>query len=76
MIGLAFGAYFLFPLSTRFGKSWLLFWGVVGTMVMNVWSAVMTNSGDYGAFMASRVFAGVFGSSVSICECPVIVSQG
>ncbi|CAK1366160.1 unnamed protein product [Cercospora beticola] len=66
MIGLAFGAYLLFPLSTRFGKCWLLFWGVIGTMAMNIWSAAMTGSGDYGAFMASRLFAGITGASVSI----------
>lgn len=37
-------------------------------MAMNIWSAAMTDSGDYGAFMASRLFAGIMGASVSIRE--------
>jgi len=76
MIGLAFGAYLLFPLSTRFGKCWLMFWGVISTMAMNIWSARMTGSGDYVPFMISRLFAGIMGASVSIREFHSSVSLG
>jgi MFS family permease len=52
----------------RYGKSWMTFWGTLACMVMNIWSAVMTERGDYTKFIVSRLFAGMTGASVSICK--------
>jgi MFS family permease len=50
-------------LAARFGNAAVLFWSMVLTLAVNVWSAYMTGAGDYNAFVVSRLIAGLFGSA-------------
>ena len=50
-------------LAARFGNSAVLFWSMILTLAVNIWSACMTGPGDYNAFVVSRLFGGLFGSA-------------
>lgn len=41
------------------------------TLCFNIWSATMTNQGDYIPFVVSRLFAGFTGSAATVGECTI-----
>ena len=51
------------PLSKRFGRCACIFWSMVLTLCVNIWSAEMTKPHQYNAFVVSRLFGGLFGSA-------------
>lgn len=59
---MASGSYFLAPLSYKFGRSSLVFWTLVCTLLCQIWAALMTHHNDYNSFIVSRFFSGFFGS--------------
>ncbi|PYH40710.1 polyamine transporter [Aspergillus saccharolyticus JOP 1030-1] len=62
LAGMAFGPFFVAPLAHRLGRSSVIFWCMVCTLVCQIWAAVMTHSDEYIAFVMSRLFAGFFGA--------------
>ena len=59
--GIAVGPLFAVPLGRRYGRTNIFFWSMVGLLVTGIWSATMTRSNQYGAFIAARLFGGLFG---------------
>ena len=66
--GLAVGPLVWGPLSKKIGKCSCIFCGILLTLCFNIWSALMTTSGDYNAFVVSRLFAGLAGSAPTTCQ--------
>ncbi|PWY66030.1 polyamine transporter [Aspergillus heteromorphus CBS 117.55] len=62
LAGMAFGPFFFAPVAHRLGRSSVILWCVLCTLVCQVWGAVMTHPDDYIAFVLSRLFAGFFGA--------------
>ncbi|KAJ5545233.1 Major facilitator superfamily domain general substrate transporter [Penicillium sp. DV-2018c] len=62
LAGMAAGPFFFAPISHILGRSSVIFWCVLCTLVCQVWAAVMTHSGDYIPYVISRLFAGFFGA--------------
>ena len=60
--GIVVGPLIFTPVACRFGKAFVLFWTMILTMTMNIWSACMTRETQYISFIMSRLFAGLFGS--------------
>ena len=59
--GIAVGPLFAVPLGRRYGRTCVFFWSMVGLLITGVWSATMTKSSQYSAFIAARLFGGLFG---------------
>ena len=59
--GIAVGPLFAVPLGRRYGRTCIFFWSIVGLLITGVWSATMTKSNQYSAFIAARLFGGLFG---------------
>lgn len=64
--GLLAGPFIFVPLSAVVGSASVIFWSLIGVLVCQIWAASMTDSGDYHAFIISRLFAGLFGGSTTI----------
>ncbi|KAJ6141598.1 hypothetical protein N7470_009988 [Penicillium chermesinum] len=62
LAGIAAGPFFFAPISHLLGRSSVIFWCLVCTLVCQVWGAVMTHADDYIPFIISRLFAGFFGA--------------
>lgn len=60
--GLAVGPLIWNPVALRFGRSAAIFWGMLLTLLFNVWGALCTGRNDYISFVLSRLFAGITGS--------------
>ena len=56
------GPIFFTPLARIIGRSSLIFWCLLATIICQVWGAKMTHENDYTPFLLSRVFAGIFAS--------------
>ena len=54
------------PLARIIGRSSLIFWCLLGTLLCQIWAAKMTHEYDYAPFLVSRVFAGIFASVPTI----------
>ena len=54
------------PLARIVGRSSLIFWCLLGTLLCQIWAARMTDKNDYAPFLVSRVFAGIFASVPTI----------
>ena len=63
--GIAVGPLFAVPLACRHGKSFVFFWSMVGLLVTGVWSATMTGTDDYIAFVLARFFGGFVGGNAT-----------
>lgn len=59
---MAAGPFFFAPISHLLGRSSVIFWCILCTLVCQVWGAVMTHSDDYIPYIISRLFAGFFGA--------------
>jgi MFS family permease len=59
---MAGGPFFFAPVAHVLGRSSVIFWCIVGTLVCQIWGAVMTKHTDYIPFIMSRLFAGFFGA--------------
>ncbi|KAL9065488.1 MAG: hypothetical protein Q9161_008193 [Pseudevernia consocians] len=59
--GIAVGPLFAVPLGRRYGRTNIFFWSMVSLLITGIWSATMTRSNQYGAFIAARLFGGLFG---------------
>ncbi|CAG8901689.1 unnamed protein product [Penicillium egyptiacum] len=62
LAGMAAGPFFFAPISHMLGRSSVIFWCVLFTLVCQIWGAVMTDPGDYIPYVISRLFAGFFGA--------------
>ncbi|OQE01193.1 hypothetical protein PENVUL_c044G03877 [Penicillium vulpinum] len=62
LAGMAAGPFFFAPISHMLGRSSVIFWCVLFTLVCQIWGAVMTDPGNYIAYVISRIFAGFFGA--------------
>lgn len=62
LAGMAAGPFFFAPISHILGRSSVIFWCVLCTLVCQVWAAVMTHADDYIAYVISRLFSGFFGA--------------
>ncbi|RAL13089.1 polyamine transporter [Aspergillus homomorphus CBS 101889] len=62
LAGMAFGPFFVAPVAHRLGRSSVIFWCILCTLICQIWAAVMTHSDDYIAYVMSRLFAGFFGA--------------
>ncbi|KGO43632.1 Major facilitator superfamily domain, general substrate transporter [Penicillium expansum] len=62
LAGMAAGPFFFAPISHMLGRSSVIFWCLLFTLVCQIWGAVMTDSGDYIVYVISRLFAGFFGA--------------
>ncbi|KAH8807750.1 major facilitator superfamily domain-containing protein [Xylogone sp. PMI_703] len=61
--GLAAGPFIWNVIAKRFGKCGPIAWGMILALCMNIWSASMTKSTQYNAFVVSRLFAAIAGSA-------------
>lgn len=59
---MAAGPFFFAPISHLLGRSSVIFWCVLFTLVCQIWAAVMTDPSNYIAYVISRLFAGFFGA--------------
>ena len=71
--GIAVGPLLAVPLGRRHGRTFIFFWSMVGLLVTGIWSATMTRSNQYGAFIAARLFGGLFGGSATALGADTIV---
>ncbi|KAJ5195297.1 Major facilitator superfamily domain general substrate transporter [Penicillium cinerascens] len=62
LAGMAAGPFFFAPISHILGRSSVIFWCILCTLVCQIWGAVMTHSDDYIPYIMSRLFAGFFGA--------------
>ncbi|KAJ5605775.1 Major facilitator superfamily domain general substrate transporter [Penicillium lagena] len=62
LAGMAAGPFFFAPIAHILGRSSVIFWCILFTMVCQIWGAVMTHRNDYIAYVMSRLFAGFFGA--------------
>ncbi|KAL9133327.1 MAG: hypothetical protein Q9175_005496 [Cornicularia normoerica] len=73
--GIAIGPLFAVPLGRRYGHTFVFFWSMIGLLVTGVWSATMTHSNQYGAFIAARLFGGLFGGTAPALGAGTIVDM-
>ena len=59
---MAGGPFFFAPLAHHFGRSSVIFWCTLFTLIGQVWGAVMTHPDGYVPFIISRLFTGFFGA--------------
>lgn len=59
---MAAGPFFFAPISHMLGRSSVIFWCILFTLVCQIWGAVMTDTDDYIPYVISRLFAGFFGA--------------
>ena len=71
--GIAVGPLLAVPLGRRYGRTFVFFWSMVGLLVTGIWSATMTRSNQYGAFIAARLFGGLCGGSATALGADTIV---
>ena len=71
--GIAVGPLLAVPLGRRYGRTFVFFWSMVGLLVTGIWSATMTRSNQYGAFVAARLFGGLCGGSATALGADTIV---
>ncbi|KAJ5987830.1 Major facilitator superfamily domain general substrate transporter [Penicillium waksmanii] len=62
LAGMAAGPFFFAPISHVLGRSSVIFWCILFTLVCQIWGAVMTHPNDYIPYIISRLFAGFFGA--------------
>ena len=48
---------------------------MVGLLITGIWSATMTRSSQYGAFVAARLFGGLFGGTAPALGADIIVDM-
>lgn len=73
--GIAVGPLLAVPLGRRHGRTFVFFWSMVGLLVTGIWSATMTRSNQYGAFIAARLFGGLFGGIATALGAETIVDM-
>ncbi|KIW19389.1 hypothetical protein PV08_03684 [Exophiala spinifera] len=71
--GLAVGPLLWTPVARQLGKCAVIFWSLILTLCMNIWSARMTSGDDYIPFVVSRLFAALFGSAASVVGSKFII---
>ncbi|KAF7717735.1 MFS-type transporter [Penicillium ucsense] len=62
LAGMAGGPFFFAPIAHRLGRSSVIFWCILFTLICQIWGALMTHPGDYIPFIVSRLFTGFFGA--------------
>jgi MFS family permease len=67
------GGFFFLPLSQKIGRSSAVFWSLVGLILCQVWTALMTGKDDYSRFLGSRFMSGIFGTVAGILGPRVLV---
>ncbi|CAF9935387.1 MAG: hypothetical protein ALECFALPRED_006371 [Alectoria fallacina] len=73
--GIAIGPLFAVPLARQYGRTCIFFWSLVGLLVTGIWSASMTRSNQYGAFVVARLFGGLFGGTAPALGADTIVDM-
>ena len=64
--GLLAGPLILLPFARVIGRTSSIFWSLLGAFATQIWAAQMTSHNNYNSFVASRLFAGMFGSVATI----------
>lgn len=64
--GLLVGPVILTPFVGTVGRSSMIFWSLLAVIACQIWAALMTDKGDYIAFVISRLIAGLFGAMPTI----------
>ena len=72
--GLMAGPFLFIPFEPYLGASFMIFWSIVGMIICGIWSAEMTGSDQYNAFVISRLFGGLFSSLPQILGNRMIVN--
>lgn len=62
LAGFIAGPFLYQPLFLIFGRSCVLFWGIIAQLLTQVWAARMTGATDYVPFIISRLFSGMLGT--------------
>jgi MFS family permease len=57
------------------GRSSAIFWSLVGTMLSQIWAALMTQSSNYNAFIVSRFFGAFFGVITALLGPGILVDM-
>lgn len=68
--GLIVGPLFLIPISSFIGSTSVIFWSLILTVALNIWSAEANGSGALISFSVSRGLAGLFG------QIPLVLAPG
>lgn len=71
--GFAAGPLIISPLAQKVGRSSVIFWSLVMSVVCCIWSAEMTKRNQYGAFVAASVFRGLFGATPAIAGTRLLI---
>ena len=61
LAGFMAGPFLLIPISNLIGRSSVILWSLIATMVCQIWAAEMTGANDYIPFVLSRLMYGLFG---------------
>ncbi|KAK5653687.1 hypothetical protein OQA88_8717 [Cercophora sp. LCS_1] len=64
--GLATGGYLWWPLSSKFGRSSIIFWTLFGQLAAQIWAPLMTKPHQYAPYLVSRYFSAFFGATASV----------
>ena len=71
--GIGVGPLLAVPLSRKYGRSFIFFWSMVGLLITGIWSATMTHSDQYIAFVVARLIGGLFGGTAAALGADTIV---
>jgi MFS family permease len=72
---MAAGGFLFFPLSHAVGRSSAIFWSLVGTLLSQIWAALMIHRNNYNAFIVSRVFGAFFGVITALLGPGILVDM-
>lgn len=64
--GMAVGGFFFHVLSRRIDRPAAMLWSIIGLLLAQMWSALMTGKGDYIPYLVSRAVSGFFGTVVGV----------
>jgi MFS family permease len=71
--GMATGGFLFLPLSHVLGRSSAIFWSLFGTLLSQIWAALMVQSSSYNSFIVSRVFGAFFGAITALLGPGILV---
>lgn len=74
LAGLMAGPVIFTPLAKVIGINTVLFWSTLALFGVTIWSAEMTHPTQYAPFVASRAFAGFFGTAPQVLGNGIIVN--
>lgn len=73
--GWCVGPFLVSPLAGAFGRSSVILWSLVVTIVCQTWAAEMTGEDDYISYLVSRLLCGFFGCMPAILGAGYIIDM-